>query len=184
MNTGEPQALEMVAAEILKRISKEPAYSVVLYKMLVYCETARSLDEIDRQVRSFPEMKTALQSPQVLLLWLVQAGGIEELPQEKQASKWQTTAAGESVVQAESPRHRIEHLLTADPAYSSVYREVLQACLAPKSRDEVESLLRGNPLLETPKIYPSFFLETLERAGGLEWDRKWQTTRAGKDFLN
>ena len=56
--------------------------------------------------------------------------------------------------------------------------------MVPKSRGEIEALLRGDPLLENPKIYASFFIDALELAGGIAWDEKWRTTPAGKEFVD
>lgn len=183
------QDVEGVTAKILRKISAEPVYRVVLYKILALCETVRSSTEIDQAVRSFPEMKTALQSPQVLLSWLVQEGGIEQVAAKEAADKeqdpmWCTTQPGRAVVENESPANRLVRLLAQEPIYHDIYLQVLRACISPKSKAEVESILRGNPVLETPKVYASFFLEGLEAAEGIEWNSKWCTTNAGKMFVS
>ncbi|MDR3437924.1 hypothetical protein [Telmatospirillum sp.] len=170
-------------SRLLGRISEEPAYRSVLYKILTFCRTTRSSVEIEATVISFPEMKSALHPPRLLLSWLVAAGGIESIAPNDAEPGWRTTAAGRSVLEIENPSIRLCRLLDAEPAYRDVYRLVLQSCLAPKTRPEIESVLDGNPLLETPKLYPSFFIERLESAGGLEWDQKWRTTEAGEMFV-
>lgn len=178
------QDLESAAAEVLQRVSSEPALRVVLYKILAFCEAARPFAEIEREILSFPEMKAALQSPQTLLSWLAQAGGIEPVAAEEEVPAWRTTPAGRTVVRSECPGNRLARLLAQNPVYRNVSLEILRSCVAPKTRDEIEAMLQGNPVLENPKVYASFFIEALEQAGGLEWDEKWRTTQAGKEVVN
>ena len=45
---------------------------------------------------------------------------------------------------------------------------------------EIEALVQNDPVLAALKVYPSFLIEGLEAAGGLEWVGKWRTTEAGK----
>jgi len=182
--TTEPQDFETATAKVLQRITSEPAYRAALYKILDFCRTERSTAAIKEEVHSYPEMRLALQSPQVLLSWLVQAGGIELIEDEKGSQVFVTTQAGRNVVRLESPIRRIGHLLAQDLDYRDIYLQVLQSCLAPKTKGEIEAMLDGNPVLENPKVYPSFVIGKLEEAGGLEWDGKWRTTQRGKEFLD
>lgn len=182
--TNDCQNMETLTDQILRRIDSEPNYRIVLYKILHYCDPARPMSDVEQKILSMPEMKGAFHSPQLLLSWLVGVGGIDQINSEKGERMWCTTQAGRKVVRLESCDSRLMRLLDQDRSYQDIYLKVLQACLTPKSRTEIESLLNGNILLEKPKVYPSFFIENLERAGGLEWDVKWRTTLAGKDFLN
>lgn len=183
IETSELQDLEGTTAKILQRISVEPADKIALCKVLVFCESARSYSEIWNEVQSYPEMKVSLQTPQTLLKWLVEAGGIEQMAVEGSEPKWQTTLAGRNVVRIENPANRLDQLLTKDPVYRDVFAQVLQSCLVPRTRSEIESMLSRNALLESPKIYPSYFIETLEQAGGLAWDGNWRTTQAGREIV-
>lgn len=181
---SEAQNLERATAKLLRRITAEPAYKAVLYKILVYCDPARSCADVERTILSFPEMKNALPSPQTLLSWLVESGGIEQVTADKNEPVWCTTAAGRNVVGMESGENRLGRLLARETVYHDTYLQILQFCVLPKSRKEIESALEGNPVLEHPKVYASFFIEALEEAGGLEWNEKWETTQAGRDFLD
>lgn len=181
--TNNCQDLE-ASNKVLQRIAAEPDYRIVLYKILEYCNLARPSSDVERTILSFPEMKGAMHSPQLLLSWLEDAGGIEHLAAEKSEGMWCTTPAGRNAVRLESYEKRMGGLLVQEPIYEDIYLQVLQACLSPKSRMEIEILLNGNPVLKEPKVYPSFFIQSLELAGGLVWDEKWKTTLAGKNFLN
>jgi hypothetical protein len=179
----ESQDLERATTKVLQRISAEPADKIVLCKILAFCESARSYPEIWHEVRAYPEMKTALQTPQVLLTWLVEAGGVEQVAAEEQEPTWRTTPAGRNVIRIEDPGDRLERLLAQDSVYREIFLQVLQLCIVPTSRSEIESMLNSHPLLENPKVYASYFVEALERARGLEWADKWRTTQAGKEFV-
>jgi len=183
MGTDRAQDLEGAAAKILQRISAEPADRAVLYKILEYCVTARSWADLERTILSFPEMKWAWQSLQTLLSWLMDAGGIEQIFAENGEPMWRTAPAGRDAVSMESCSKRLARLLDREAAYEDIYLQVLQACVSPKSRTEIESMLKGNPALENHEVYASYFIAVLEEAGGLEWDGKWKTTQAGKDFM-
>jgi len=169
-----------VEKKILDLISSEPAYRLVLYKILRFCETPRLASEVEGEVLSFPEMKTAIHSPNILLGWLEEAGGIERVVVEEK-ERWQTTDAGKKVAEMESPEKRLLELMAKEPVYSEAYTQVLKFCQTPRTRAEIEGLLEGNPVMEKPKVYPTVFIQRHEEAGGREWvDKKWRTTKAAK----
>lgn len=183
-NSPASQDLEAVTARILQRITAEPAYRGVLYKILAFCETVRSSADVEREVLSYPEMTVAAQSPQNLLSWMVQVGAVEQVSVEDGDFKWCTTAAGRNAVRTADPRKRLADLLSGDASYRDIYLRVLRTCRVPQTRSDVEALLRDEPILENPKIYASYFIEALEHAGGLEWSEKWRATQAGLEFVN
>jgi len=172
-----------VEKKILDLISSERRYRLVLYKILKFCETPRLASEVEGEVLSFPEMKTAIHSPNILLGWLEEAGGIERVVIEEK-ERWQTTDAGRKVAETEAPEKKLLELIAKEPAYSEVYTQVLKFCQTPRTRAEIEGLLEGNPVMEEPKVYPTFFIQGLEEVGGLEWvDKKWRTTEPAKGVL-
>ncbi len=181
--TSEPQDLASATAKVLNRLLAEPDGKIALYKILAFCQPARSYTEVRDEILSFPEMKAALQTPQVLLSWLVEAGGLEQITVEGKELAFRTTPAGRNVVHLENPGGRLQRLLAEEDAYRNVFLLVLRSCVAPRNKSEIESILRGNPALENPKVYASFFIEALERAGGLEWNEGWRLTPAGKEFI-
>lgn len=174
--------LDQDTRRILRRMASEPALRRVLYEILVFCETMKPLSAVEREILSFPEMKSALQTPQTIVSWLVQVGGIQQVAAKGNESIWLTTPAGRKVTQVEAPADRMARLLAQEPRYRAVYFRVLQACKAPKTRFDLEAMLDAEPVLESPKVYASYFIEALERAGGLEWSGRWRTTQAGKEI--
>ena len=166
--------------EILDLISSEHSYRLVFYKTLKFCETPRLASEVEEEVLSFPEMKTAFHSPTILLGWLEEAGGIERVVIEEQEG-WQTTEAGKKLDEMKAPEKRLLELIAKEPAYSEVYTQVLKFCQTPRTRAEIEELLEGDPALEEPGVVPGFFVQSLEEARGLEWvNNRWQTTEVAK----
>jgi hypothetical protein len=180
---------------ILDRVIREPGYRRALYKILKYCETPRLISDVEHEIRVFPEMKTAIHEPHVLLGWLEDVGGIERVApgrgeeaeeeiEEETQEKWRTTQAGKKVAEMEAPHRKLLKLLAGEPSYRQIYVQVLDFCQSPRKRTEIEELLKGNPAMEKPQVYPSFFIEGLENTGGLEWiDNRWWTTEAGKGVL-
>ena len=181
------QSLEEAMAKIHQRIVYEPAYKTVLFKMLAFCQETHSSVDIAEEVYSYPEMKSSLQPVSLLLSWLIECDGIEEVvlaDREGKERMFRTTIAGKAVLDKEKSGDKIATLFMQEPAYVSVYWQILGTCVSPKTRAEIEAMLRGNPILESPKIYANYFIETLENAGGLEWRDKWQTTRMGMNAMN
>ena len=170
-------------------LSREPGYRSVLYKIMVLCEVPRTTTELEKAVLAFPEMEVPFLSPQTLLSWLTSAGAIEQVPsagdpKAADGTKWQTTEAAKRVVEREAPRKRLRQLLAEQPKYRDIYLQVLRFCQTPRRRDEIDELLHGNPAMEQPRVFATFFVQNLEEKGGLEWvNRRWQTTEAGKGML-
>lgn len=183
IKASEAKDLEGAMTRVQDRITAEPSYRIALYKLLALCETPRSTAEVHQAMLAFPEMKTALHTPQMLLAWMVRAGGIEQVAPEKEESRWQTTEAGKMAAKRQGPGKRLAQFFAQEPAYGDVFRLVLEFCAAPKSKADIEALLKDHPAMENPKIYASFIVEGLEAAGGLEWDGHWRTTEAGKGVL-
>jgi hypothetical protein len=176
--------VENTEKKILDRITGESGYRLVFYKILKFCETPRPTAEVEGEILSFPEMKTAIHSPNILMGWLEEVGGIERVVMEEEEERWGTTEAGQKVAEMEAPVKRLLELMSKEPVFSEIYGQVLRFCQTPRTRSEVEEHLQGNPVMEESKVYPTFFMQGLEEAGGLEWvDKRWRTTEAGKGVL-
>lgn len=171
------------ASGISDRIAAEPACRQVLHRLLEFCCVPRSRSDICDWMRGLPEMRSALQEPEVLLAWMIQAGALALHGGDASRECWQTTEAGRTAVEINDPGRRLQALLTAEPAYEGIYRQVLQFCTTARSVADIEGLLRANPVLENPKVYPSYLVDRLESAGGIAWNGNWETTGAGKHFL-
>jgi hypothetical protein len=171
------------AEQVLDRIAAEPAHRLILPKLLEFCITPHTTSEIKEWLMRFPEMQTAFHPPELLLKWMIQSGGIAPACENPSLEHWRTTEAGREALASNSPFDRLRRLLIEEPAYKEIYRQILEFCVAAKSISEIEGLLRANPVLENPKVYPNYIVDRLETAGGLEWTGQWLATEAGKLFL-
>jgi hypothetical protein len=169
--------MELAVLGIHQRIAKEPAYQAVLYTILSYCKEPKAIVALEAEVLALPEMKVPLQTTQVLVSWLVACGGMKEIVRQEEPSLWATTKEGIRAFEEEASEDKLEALFVSESAYKAIYLRVLNFCKEAKSRMEIETHLENQPLLENPKIYANYFIETLERAGGLFWNGAWKTTQ-------
>ena len=87
-----------------------------------------------------------------------------------------------------APEATLAALLSGKPRYESVFRAVLRAASTPEGADRAQlefvidsAISRGSIAGEDgQKIYPQYFLDALETAGGIAWDGAWHITAAGK----
>jgi hypothetical protein len=139
--------------------------------------------QVQEEVHSYPGMETALQPPDILLRWLENAGGIEQVI-EAEERRWRTTEAGERVVAQEAPMKRIQTLLVDERDFREVFLELLAFCETPRTIAEINEEFEGNVILSEKNVYPPYFVHSLEEFGGLIWrDKRWWTTEAGKGVL-
>ena len=101
---------------------------------------------------------------------------------------FETTDAGAAVYGRLEPGARLADLLQTQAARKDTYCELLEFCLTPRSREEVERLLEDRDILELDApgdqpLKPSVFVDRLERAGVLVWRGKWSTGEAGRTYL-
>jgi|GEM_PF-5087979 len=104
---------------------------------------------------------------------------------------YQITDEGKAAQEDLSPRRRLDALFAADPSHVGGFLKLLSLCSSgARGRDEINTLLEqecaAEPLRDhgLPGLYPSYFTDALERAGGLTWNRGWTATSEGVDFLN
>ena len=83
------------------------------------------------------------------------------------------------------PDFTMRQLLAARPHYREVFARVLNVCAADAgaTRQAVEEAVEAQGNVMSPegkRVYPQFFMDALETAGGIEWDGAWRTTDAGR----
>lgn len=101
------------------------------------------------------------------------------------------TEQGEAILVDYTPEVTLAQLIEERPHYEDVFRAVLAACICDggASRGEVEAVinekpqLKPDPTTKQTKVYPQYFIDALETAGGIQWDGAWHTTEAGKGVL-
>lgn len=105
-------------------------------------------------------------------------------------SRLSITAAGEELAGEYAAARQLEALFADRPAYAGIYRSMLAACCAPDgcTRAQLEAVIDADPLLQEgsreggQRIYPQYFIDALECAGGIAWDGAWRTTAEGRSF--
>ena len=199
--------------EHLKTIIEfNPTHREIHYKTLRYCCNRRVLPEVEEFIASLPEFETTFQSPYFLLQFLLKGGGtivfeLDEsgeiiVPEQKEGLTedeiddlvaelaFETNEYGRELVERMSPKNRLLDLLSITPGYYDAFIEVLDFLTEKRSMAEVDTLLRGRDVLmlgRDPKdrpIQPSVFVDKLEKAGAIYWERGWIITEEAKGLLD
>ena len=95
--------------------------------------------------------------------------------------------AGAKLLQQYAPAATLAALRDDRPAYAPVFQAALEACAAEggATREQLEAAIEGAIAqhgitgANGQKVYPQYFIDALETAGGLEWNGAWHTTEAG-----
>ena len=101
-----------------------------------------------------------------------------------------TTVVGEQVREDLAPERRLESLFEEQPHRTEVYLDVMDFCRTPRAYQEVCDLLQGRDVLSLTRnadgqlLQPSFFVDMLERSGGLVWKGGWKVTKQGEALLS
>ena len=90
-----------------------------------------------------------------------------------------------------APASTISALMHRRPAYAPVFRAALDVCSTSggASRAKLESAIdmavkeHGITGAGGIKVYPQYFIDALEDAGGIEWEGVWRATNAGAGVL-
>lgn len=195
---------------LTRHVLSQTEHREIRIAVLGFCRERRSLAEVELFVQDLPEFGYETQSPYLLIRALERAGGVVcvELddqgepvtPERKEGLDedeiddlvfeldFETTDAGVAVYERLTPGVRLADLLESQSARKDTYCELLEYCLTPRSREEVERLLEGRDILwlDAPgdqPLKPSVFIDRLERSGVLVWRGKWVTGAEGRSYL-
>ena len=101
------------------------------------------------------------------------------------------TDVGRELLDAYAPEATLRALIDGKPHYRAAFTAVLAACNAEEgcSRANLEAVLNAlpelapDPATQQTRVYPQFFIDALESAGGIAWQGAWRTTDAGKALI-
>lgn len=97
------------------------------------------------------------------------------------------TEAGRSLASSYDPASTLAALFGERPRYADVFSAILSACAAEAgaTREAVEAIVEAAAptAADGKKVYPQYFLDALECAGGIVWGGAWRTTDAGRAVL-
>ena len=202
---------EEAVAALEETVNRAPLHRELFLKLLGFCTTQRTLAQAEEKAASCPEFSSVAQSPYCLIRTLVNAGGLywlelgedglpltgafkagltaEQIEDATFGYAVITTPVGEQVTENLAPEKRLRRLFDLVPQRAATYLDVLDFCREPHSFKEVESLLKLQPsssftsATSSQPLQPSFFIDALERAGGLFWNNGWNTTEKGIALL-
>jgi hypothetical protein len=174
---------ERVADDIRAMLSKARGYRLVLLNILSLCAVARTTQELDAATATYMEGQARVHAPSTFRQWLQDAGGIAVVKVgdgESAREEWCLTPAGQIVVASMSLSAELMDLLDCDCEHRRTYLDILRFCQVPRTREEIERHLEGDPSINPPKTYPSTFIAPLEDVGAIKWADKWTTTEVGQ----
>lgn len=198
---------------VRKIVNSKASHKEILRKILVRCDTLCELGELERTVQGYPEYAYAAQNPYRLIIYLVDAGGLEKVDLDEELQPiaeerkeglsvdelddliatygFITTEAGRAVARELEPKKRINELLNHIPERFNTYIDLLDFCREPKTMTAIDKFLGSKDLSQFTSlntgtsvgIKPSVFVDKMERAGGIVWKDGWVVTSEGKEFL-
>lgn len=114
----------------------------------------------------------------------------ESIPLEAEVSNVITvTDAGIDLSASLDPLNTLRELFAERPCYQDTFRRVLLACMPQEgaSREALEQAVEAQGDVTSPegeRVYPQFFMDALESAGGISWNGAWHITDAGRKLLD
>ncbi len=202
---------EEAVAALTETVNRAPLHREIFLKLLAFCTTQRTLAEAEEAARACPEFSSVAQSPYRLIRTLVHAGGLygmelddtgrpltpqakagltpDEIEDATFAYAVVTTPVGEQVAEDLAPEKRLQRLFALVPQRLTTYLDLMDFCREQRTFKEIEALLRTRPAAafasttSSQPLQPSFFVDALERSGGLAWNDGWKITERGMKVL-
>ncbi|TJW09709.1 hypothetical protein [Parvibacter caecicola] len=202
---------EEAVAALTETVNRAPLHREIFLKLLTFCTTQRTLAEAEEAVRACSEFPSVAQSPYRLVRTLVHAGGLywleldetgrpltsqakagltpDEIEDATFAYAVVTTPVGEQVAEDLAPEKRLRRLFDLVPQRLTTYLDLMDFCREKRTFKEIEALLRTRPAAafanttSSQPLQPSFFVDALERSGGLAWNDGWKITERGMKVL-
>lgn len=102
------------------------------------------------------------------------------------------TDTGRELIEAYAPDVTLRALIAEKPQYRDVFATILRACDAAQgaTRSNLEVSISALPQLQPDPdtqrthVYPQYFIDALESAGGIAWEGSWRTTDAGRALVS
>ena len=99
------------------------------------------------------------------------------------------TEAGRELASSIDSTNTLRALFAQRPHYETVFKGVLVACLNEEgaTREALERVVETDGAVISPegeRVYPQFFIDALESAGGIVWDGAWHATEAGRQVVS
>lgn len=191
---------------LLDLMARNPLHREIYLQIIEFCEVRRLLGDVEAMVADCSGFSLTAQTPFRLIANVVDNGGIhwyevdaqgDEVTEERRANLTDDEAddlvegfaleasdAGREVLERMAPERRLRDLFDKAPGRLSTYLDIIDFCGEPQTFKAIEALVHqtdagaligasGQPL------QPSYFVDMLERSGGLVWDKGWKATGKG-----
>ncbi len=192
---------------LLDLMKRNPLQREIYLQVIEFCETRRALAEAEAMVASCPGFSLTAQTPFRLIANVVDNGGIHwyevdaagsVITEERKAGltddeaddlvegfALETSDAGRKACELMAPERRLRDLFDQAPQRLGTYLDIIDLCSEPQSFKAIETLVRnsGAELVSASSgrpLQPSYFVDMLERCGGLVWDKGWKATGRGE----
>lgn len=188
-------SVQTIVAAITREPAKRELYLAAMTFVAANPEGALRF-AVEEAVEAAPERATFFQPAGSLVDALVTFSALaEELPEptfdedteeeyiDMARASYRLTEEGAEALQQLSPNARLSALVARQPQWAEAFSQLLDFCRGTKrSRQEIDALL--TPLCEQQEnqrhvaalaVYPSFFVDSLARAGALKWANGWTT---------
>lgn len=98
---------------------------------------------------------------------------------------WRATPDGLAAARADDPVARIAALFEDDGLYLPLYKCILTLCAREGGArtPALGAAVNGHPLVQRPRLFATYFIDRLEKAGALAWRGTWVATEAGIEGL-
>ena len=98
------------------------------------------------------------------------------------------TDDGKQLAESIDPAFTLRALFESRPHYRSTFIRVLRVCAADggAGRETVEAAVESAGEVKNPdgkRVFPQYFMDALESAGGIYWQGAWKVTEAGLKVL-
>ncbi|MCD8316076.1 MAG: hypothetical protein LUB61_01530 [Eggerthellaceae bacterium] len=206
--------LEEKTDRVLTCVGSQNALREALYKTLVFCQEPREFGEVENYIADTDEFKYShiIQSPYTMIQMLTRAYGLEQIPLDADGNvitdeqteglsqdeiddlistyEVETTEAGRAVINIMDPKKRFASQLAQKPHRAETFYRLMEFCEVPRKFPEIQEFFKNTPGLAIDtvqvhhKLSPDFYVDKLDKAGILVWQKAWILTDAGKEALN
>lgn len=205
-----PAAAPDELEQALLLIKREPAKRELYLAALAVAKAAdkegpAARFDIEDRMAAMPQARTMFQSMGTLIDALVREGLLSEaLPEaefdpdteeehvDMARATYVLTGKGSAVLAQLRPASRLAKLFAEEPEYAEGFERLLRFCDgAVRTKRQIDEHLAAvcaaaprSRHVSATGIYPSYFTDSLESAGGLVWRDGWTTTEEGSAFLS
>ncbi|MDE8702405.1 hypothetical protein PZH32_05430 [Adlercreutzia equolifaciens] len=190
-----------------------PSYATPAYDLVSFCEEERDFDEAVQLLKNNTYPKTFVAAADGFVSLMVDNDFLamniyvdgepyegtfddlvedESIPVEAEVTYGvRATDLGRETVAPYAPTTQLAKLIESDEEAAPVHLRVLELCSAEGgcSKQELDRTLNAEGLIPHDErtglisIYPAYYIDNLEKAGGLVWKNTWLATDEGREVL-